>query len=195
MKEESIEEGVIERLKSGDRQTLEDVYRLFYDPVFQAAFFVIKDFGLAEDVVHEVFLKVYNKIEQVKEPAKLGNWLCQIAVNEARSMLRQRSKWVPLSGYDRHGDDQSLSPERSLLTQEDRDIMKGIMAQLKPGHRQAVYLKYFEDMSLAEIGTALEIPISTVKTRLFHARQKIRKLLKPERHPERHIINNDKIRG
>ena len=195
MKEEGIEEEVIERLKSRDRQALEDVYRFFYNPVFQAAFFVIKDSGLAEDVVHEVFLKVYNKIEQVKEPAKLGNWLCQIAVNEARGMLRQRSKCVPLSGHDEQDNDQSLSPERSLLTQEDREAMERIMAQLKPGHRQAVYLKYFEDMSLAEIGATLEIPISTVKTRLFHARQKIRKLLKPERHPEHHIINNDRIRG
>lgn len=185
----------MERLKDGDRQALEDVYRLFYDSVFQAAFFVIKDSGLAEDVVHDVFLKVYNKIEQVRDPAKLEYWLRRIAINEARGMLRQRSKWVPLSGHERHDDDQSLSPEHSLLTQEDRAIMEAIMAHLKPAHRQAVYLKYFEDLSLAEIGAALKISVSTVKTRLFHARQKIRKLLKPKRHPERHIIDNGKTRG
>jgi len=190
-----LNEEVIEQLKSGDRQALQDVYRLFYNRVFQAAFFVIRDFGLAEDIVHEVFLKIQDKVKQAKEPAKLGNWLCRIAINEARNMLRQRSRYILLSGYGEYDDDRSFSPEHSLLAKENRETMKRVIAQLKPQYRQVVYLKYFEDMHLAEIGAVLGIPISTVKTRLFYARQQIKKILKPKRDSEHHIKNSDKTRG
>jgi RNA polymerase sigma-70 factor (ECF subfamily) len=65
---------------------------MFYKPLFQAAFFIVNDVGLAEDVVHEVFLKLHHKIDQLQDPSKLGVWLRRMAVNKAWDMVRSRAK-------------------------------------------------------------------------------------------------------
>lgn len=85
-------ETIIAKIKSGDVQALRFVYELFYRPVYQAAFYITKDTGLAEDAVHEVFLKIKYKIEQLNDPSKLEAWLCRMAVNTARDIIRHRSK-------------------------------------------------------------------------------------------------------
>jgi len=183
-------ETIVLKLKNGDTQALRFVYELFYKPTFQAALFITNDIGLAEDAVHEVFLKVQNKIEQLQDPSKLETWLCRMASNTARDIIRHRSKSALFpEARDIYLDNQLISPETVLLDKEKKQIIQHLIRNLQPEYKSIIYLKYYADMSVNEISTTLEIPVGTVKSRLIRAREGIKKLLNPEDHLNRHKIN------
>ncbi len=174
-------ETIVAKIKSGDVQALKIVYELFYRPVFQAAYFITQDTGLAEDTVHDVFLKLKYKIEQLKDPSKLEAWLCRMAANNARDIIRRRSKNIlclEIRGV--HSDSQLSSPETLFLLEADKEMIKQKINSLQPEFRQILYLKYYKEMSYEEICTALGLPMGTVKSRLFHAKQKFKKVLESE---------------
>ncbi len=171
-------ETLVSKIKNGDMQTLRIVYELFYKPVYQAAYYVIKDPSLAEDVVHESFLKMKYKIDQLQDSSKLEAWLCRIATNIARDLIRRRLRnTFYMETRNVYPNNQPLSPETSLLQEEDKIMIKQKIKCLNPSYRQILYLKYYREMSCEEISTALNLPVGTVKSRLFNARQKIRKLI------------------
>jgi len=170
-------ETIISKIKNGDIQALRYVYELFYNPVYQAAYYITNETGLAEDTVHEVFLKIKYKIEQLEDPSKLEAWLCRMAVNTARDIIRHRSRttlYMETRGV--YSENQLLSPEAILLKEEDKQMLKQKINCLQPEYRQILYLKYYREMTCDEIGQALGLPVGTVKSRLFHARRKIKKL-------------------
>lgn len=180
-------ETIVSKIKSGDVQALRFVYELFYRPVYQAAYYITNDTGLAEDAVHEVFLKIKHKIEQLEDPSKLEAWLCRMAVNTARDIIRHCSRnTLYMETRSIYSDKQLLSPETILLVEEDKQVVKQKINYLQPEFRQILYLKYYREMSCAEISKALGLPVGTVKSRLFHARQKIRELIEPEDNPLHH---------
>lgn len=174
-------ESIILKLKNGDTQALKYIYELYYKQVFRAAFFITNDISLAEDAVHEVFLKLPNKIKQLEDPSKLEAWLCRIATNLARDIIRQRLGAILFAEVkDINSDNQSNSPEAILLIHEVKQIIKHHINNLQPEHKRVIYLKYYEDLSINEISTILGIPVNTVKSRLIRAREELKKLLDPE---------------
>lgn len=181
-------ETLVSKIKSGDSQALRFVYELFYKSVYQAAYYITNDTGLAEDSVHEVFIKLQYKINQLEDPSKLEAWLCRMAVNTARDIIRQRSRstlFAEARGI--YSESQLLSPDTILLNNEEKQAIKKHLEYLKLEHRQVIYLKYYQEMSCEEMSTTLDVPVGTVKSRLFHARQEIRKLLEPEGSFKQHI--------
>ena len=184
-------DNIVHKLKNGDVQALRLVYELFYKPAFRAAYFITNDTGLAEDAVHEVFLKLQNKIEQLEEPSKLESWLCRIASNTARDIVRQRSKSTLFAeARDVYSYNQLISPETLLLINEEKRSIKEYIGHLQTDQKQVVYLKYYEEMSINEICSFLEIPAGTVKSRLIRAREEIRKLLDIEGYTSRHKLKS-----
>ena len=182
-------ETIVSKIKSGDTQALRFVYELFYKPVYQAAYYITNDTGLAEDTVHEVFLKIQYKINQLEDPSKLEAWLCRMAANTARDIIRHRSRstlFAEARGI--YSDNQLFPPDTILLENEEKQAIKQQIDRLQLEHRQVIYLKYYREMSYEEISTALGIPVGTVKSRLFHARQEIKKLIEPKGSFKRHSI-------
>lgn len=181
---------IVERLKNGDIQALRLIYELFYKSAYKAAFFVCNDAGLAEDAVHETFLKLPNKIDQLKDPAKLQPWLCRIAANTARDTLRQLTRrTLTENPEDICPDDQLNSPEKLLLNSEEKHAIQQAISCLRIEYKQVIYLKYYENMSTKEISLTLGIPDGTVRSRLSRAREEIGKLLKRNRFHNRHKVN------
>jgi len=173
-------ETIVSKLIKGDVQTCRIVYELFYKPVYQAAYYIIHDPSLAEDIVHEVFLKMKYKIDQLQDRSKLEAWLCRMAMNTARDVIRGQARNTYYLETQVKQDNQQISPENSFLAKEVRNMIKQKIKCLNPGYREILYLKYYQDMSCEEISTVLTLPVGTVKSRLFHARQKIRKLIELE---------------
>lgn len=144
-------ETIVSKIKSGDVQVLRFVYELFYRRVFQAAYYITNDTGLAEDTVHEVFLKIKQKIEQLEDPSRLEAWLCRMAVNTARDIIRHRSRntfYMETRGI--YTDNQLLSPETILLIEEDKQVVKQKINCLQPEHRQILYLKYYRERKVKQ---------------------------------------------
>jgi RNA polymerase sigma-70 factor (ECF subfamily) len=175
------EETIVQKLKNGDMQILRLVYELFHRPVYQAAYFITNDPSLAEDAVHEVFLKLPSRIEQLKDPSKLEAWLCRMASNTARDIIRHRSRsgFFAETGSD-CPDDQTVSPETTLLANEDKTTIKQYLERLQPDYKIVIYFKYYQDLKIEEISKILDIPLGTVKSRLIRARAELRKIIDPE---------------
>ncbi len=172
---------IVKKLKSGDRRAFRLVYELFYKQVYQAAFFITNDAGLAEDVAHEAFLKLMDKIDQIKDPSKLEAWMCRIAANKAKDIIRHRSVTALFAEVrDIYLDNQLISPETVLLENEKKQIIQQQIGSLQPEHKHILYLKYYKDMSVHEISTEIGIPTGTVKSRLARAREEFKKIMDPE---------------
>jgi len=182
---------MVQKLKNGDMQILRLVYELFYKPVFQAAFFITNDTSLAEDAVHEVFLKLPSRIDQLEDPSKLEAWLCRMASNTARDIIRRRSRSTLFAqARNVYSDHQTVTPETVLLANEDKLTVKQFIERLQPEYKIAIYLKYYRDMPIEEISKILGIPLGTVKSRLIRARAELRKIMDPENRLNRHNISS-----
>ncbi len=189
-------ETLVQKLKNGDNEVLKLVYELFYKSTFQAALFITSDPNLAEDAVHETFLKLRDKIDQLEDPSKLGAWLCRIAANIARDLMSDRVKCTSLvEPLDKYQDKKLISPETVLLDKEVKQLVRQVIDRLRPGYRLIIYLKYYEDMSVNEISKTLGLPVGTVKSRLFHARRELRKLIEPKTGFNRHKLEIKRPEG
>ena len=173
-------ENIVSNIKSSDFQTCKLVYKLYYKPVYQVAYCIVNDSSLAEDIAHEVFLKMKHKIDQLQDPAKLKAWLCRIAINKAKDVIRKQAKVTSYQdSWERRADanDYQISPETFLLMQEDKNMIKEKINCLCPTYQKILHLKYYLEMSCEQISDSLDLPLGTVKSRLFHARKKIRELI------------------
>ncbi|WP_170291934.1 RNA polymerase sigma factor [Heliobacterium mobile] len=190
-------ESMIERFKAGDIEGLRLIYERCYKPVYQAAFFVTRDAGLAEDVTHDVFLKLGEKIDQLREPSKLEAWLCQMAANTARDLLRRRVRSVLCAEVRENATEMTGdSPESAALEEEERALIRRCVSDLPQEYRSVIYLKYYRDQTIEQISSALDIPSGSVKSRLSRAKQRIKKWLERDGQIKRHSvedINNETI--
>lgn len=158
------------REKDSLHHTLEDLFIRYYQTVYKAAFFIVKERGLAEDAAQETFVKAYHKLDQLRDRNKAEAWLTRIAMNTARDLLRRRKRIVVAMVRDLPDKEDPDSPERSLLAAEERRMVLAALQDLGGNYQDVVYLKYYRELTTKQISQFLEIPEGTVKTRLRKAR-------------------------
>ncbi|WP_349407666.1 RNA polymerase sigma factor [Pseudalkalibacillus sp. SCS-8] len=157
------------------------IYETFAERVYKVAIMITKDAYLAEDIVQETFIKAYKKIESILDLEKIGAWLSTIASRTAIDFIRKekRSGMTPVEDIlfterSRAVDNVEQTIEHLWLKQE---ITQEVL-QLKPELRNAFLLKYNEGMKEEEIASRLQLPLGTVKSRLYRARKQIKNELK-----------------
>lgn len=171
-------ESIVLKLKNGDVQALKILYELFYKSTFNAAFFITRDSGLAEDAIHDVFIKVHEKIDQLEDISKIESWLCRMSANRALDIIRNRSRSI-LTGETQiiSISEEHDSLENIIVNNEAREIIKHNINNLKHEYKIVVYYKYYIGLTIREISTILVVPEGTVKTWLIRARKEMKKKL------------------
>ena len=172
----------------GDSRAFEVLFKKYRESVARLVYSISKDTALVDDVVQEVFLLVYRHLAKFRGHAAFKTWVYRIAVNETLRQLGRNKRWQPLPEGDfeptlmasslvvfNSGD----SPERVLIDGEQEHLVRQALATLKPHHRTILALYYLEDLSVQEIAEILEIPDGSVKSRLYYARENLRKALDP----------------
>ncbi len=175
------EYALVERCQAGDRQAFEQLFHLYRDDVFRFSYLVVRDAGLAQDVVQEAFLKVFRSIGKFEFRSSFKSWLYRVAVNEAITILRRRKIKEDLDPTPEasraHGarvSRRDWQPEEAVLEDEERSLLRWAIGQLDPVHRSVVVLKYFHEFSDTEIAAVIGVPPGTVKSRLHRARELLR---------------------
>lgn len=180
------------RIVAGDSLAARLVVRRHNQRLFRAAWSVLKNRAEAEEAVQEAYLKSFASLDRFNGDSTLATWLTRIVVNEAISRLRaaQRRKrsleeqgLAVLQEYrDRLAATPSLSegPEDSLMRRQLSDLLQGAVARLPEAFRTVFVLHEIEGLSADEVSESLEIPVETVRTRLFRARRRLRDDLGPE---------------
>jgi RNA polymerase sigma-70 factor (ECF subfamily) len=175
----------ISRLKQGDLNGLETLVSRYQAQAVHAAYIIVYDRPLAEDVVQAAFVKVAERIQQFDDERPFGPWFFRIVVNDALKLARKRQRNVsleekldePTAQLARWFIDPGLQPEQWVEQQETRQIILQAIASLPPGQRAVIVMRYFLDMSMSDMSAKTGRPLSTIKWWLRDARKRLRDLI------------------
>ena len=163
-------DGRIEQAKRGDRDALGGLVREHYSQVFR---FCARRLGddLAQDAAQETFVTMQRSIKRYEGRSTFPTWLLGIAHNHCRNMARKRKMDpVPLATW-------LEAPDPTAQNPIDREALRRALAQLSEEHREVVLLHEVEGLRYAEIAEITGVPEGTVKSRLHHAFQHLRRHL------------------
>ncbi len=175
-------------LQAGEEQAYETLINRFSSPVYSVVYRLLSDPGEANDVMQDVFLKIFRNIGKFRSDCSLKTWIYRIAVNEAhnhrRWFSRHKRQEVGLDGededtqsYSEHLADPGRSPFDVTLSHEKKMQIEVALGQLKPIFKAAVVLRDIEDLSYEEIAGIMQVSLGTVKTRILRGRDQLRKIL------------------
>jgi RNA polymerase sigma-70 factor (ECF subfamily) len=167
--------------QKGDRDAYEVIVRRYAARAVGVARTILRDAALAEDVAQEAFVRAFRAIRRFKLSEPFYPWLYRILKNVCLTRLKRRRRIEasldaedapPVAGPP-------SDPAVKLGRTELRATIDAAMAQLSEAHREILHLAHFEELSYKEIAACLSIPIGTVMSRLWAARQALRKTLGP----------------
>lgn len=159
------------------------IFEMHYERVYQAAYFIIKDKYLAQDVAQETFLKAFQKMDTLQDGNKLGAWLATIATRTAIDFLRKikRRNDLPIDDVyidEGRSDDQTVSIEDKVEYKFlEKVVQKNIQILEPPEYREVIILKYEYELTDKEIAKAIGISVTAAKSRLHRARKKLKTVL------------------
>lgn len=184
-----------ERLRANEPAAYEELIQRYQGPVYNLVARLLNDPNEAADIVQEVFLKVFRKVEGFRGECSLKTWIYRIAVHEAynqrRWFRRHRQNETCLENDDEAAvnyvevvPDSGRSPFQVTLDHETRARIEAALAKVKPVFQVAVVLRDIEELSYEEISEVLEVNLGTVKSRILRGREALRKeLLAQESQP------------
>jgi len=164
--------------QSGNREALNELFKSVQDPLFRYIVSLVRDQHLAEDILQEVFIRIYRKLSYLREPEAFRAWAYQIASREAFRHLNRERRWT-----DQVRDEATLTAvpaneHDSEFSREMIETLPQLVGSLSPASRAVVVLFYLHEMSLVETAAVLEIPIGTVKSRLAYGLETLRRSFK-----------------
>ncbi len=179
----------VEASKRGDLEAFNQLVLKYQDRIVSMIFQILRDFGEAEDMAQEAFVKAFRSLESFRRDAKFSTWLYRIAINLAKSKLRWKKlrQWVSFSKYsDEEGefeidpvDEAPLSREQAISKEMLEAIDEGLK-KLDAEFREVIILRDMQELSYEEIANILSLNVGTVKSRLSRARKTLRELLKEQ---------------
>ncbi|HXJ82453.1 MAG TPA: sigma-70 family RNA polymerase sigma factor [Candidatus Methylomirabilis sp.] len=184
---------LIDRVRAHDTAALEALMARHSARVYRVAFGITRNHPEAEEVVQDVFLTLFRKVDMFEGRAALGTWLYRVAANAA--LIKRRGKRFELetsledclptfrSDGHREGDramliaDWSGTPESELLSGEAREILDQALERLPEHYRVLLVFRDVEELSNEEVAKILGESVSSIKSRLHRARMALREVL------------------
>lgn len=168
-----VEVSLIEQVKTGDLTAFEKLVQSTQQRGLNIAYGILNDPLDAEEVLQEAYLQVYHNIIKLKVPEAFRNWFAKIITHLAfrRSREKGRFKTVPLDYVSQVEDTFIDEPETIVLKKEQQDQLIIALKTLPDEYKAALILREWEDYSYKEISEILDIPLGTVKSRIFSARK------------------------
>lgn len=171
-----VEPELIRAAQAGDRDALVNLLRQIETHVYRTAFYFLGNEHDAMDASQEAMLRIYTKINSYEEKAKFTTWVQRIVTNICIDKYRRAKPVVSIEAHDLTFSSGNLTEEKVLASDTARQVRAAI-GQLSDQHRAVVVLRYLQDFSYKEIAEALNLPLNTVKSYLFRARQQLQTLL------------------
>jgi RNA polymerase sigma-70 factor (ECF subfamily) len=174
----------ISRIKQGDLNGLETLIKQHQVSAVHAAYLIVYDRALAEDVVQSAFVRVVERIYQFDEGHPFAPWFFRIVVNDALKAAKKQKRHVPLEEFDEPTTQLAewlthpeMKPETLIEQKEMREYILKAIQSLPPEQRAVVVMRYFLDMSEAAMSEKMDRPLSTIKWWLRDARKRLYDLM------------------
>lgn len=168
---------VVARVKEKDTDAFVELYNNMYQKVYFLALSIVKDQYLAQDVVQETFINVYNSIHTLNNNMTFIAWLDRITYNCALKMIAKNGE-MPMDNdlvENVYSTADREEPLEMVITKEKAQSMMDMILELSPEYRTTLLLKYYEGMKLEEIASCMECSVGTVKSRLSRGKNALRK--------------------
>lgn len=159
---------------------IENLIDKYGDDVLRVCYIYTKDYGAAQDLFQEVFIKVFKKIDSFRGDSSEKTWIIQIAINTCKDYLK--SAWIKriVSFDDNEEREDYIATEKSVIDNiEKQEIMKAIL-KLSSKLREVILLYYYLGYSSGEIAKITGISESAVRSRLMRAREYLKEFLEKE---------------
>ncbi|MHB9058893.1 MAG: RNA polymerase sigma factor [Bacillota bacterium] len=179
-------DNIILRARSGDLSAFDQLFLTFRDDVYRLAYSVTRRPEDAEDITQNTFVRLFSAIQRFRQGEPFRPWLLGVTIREARGYLRRVQRWrrkferaVALVRHSEMGYLSAPAPAVAipLPDLETTQIVHEAVATLNPEQRTVVTLRYYFDLSLAEMSNVLGVPLGTVKSRLHYAQRRLREEL------------------
>ena len=167
----------------GREDGFEELVRRYQRPITAYVYRMLNDYESSLDVTQEVFIKVYNSLEKYSSDYKFSTWLYRIAHNAAIDHMRRNS--ANLQSLETENDEGAyqmqiesplLTPEQERERSEWRSEIEAVVKCLPSVYRELILLRHAQDLSYDEIAEVTNLPLGTVKNRLFRAREMMREI-------------------
>jgi len=177
-------------IDSNDQRAYAQLLNNYHESLYMLMFKMVNNPYDAEDLTIEAFGKAFRNLRQYTTNYAFSTWLFKIASNNCVDFLRK--KRLDLYEIDKDFDkkeenfpsfelnDDKPNPEEKLFAKEKAKMVRQYVNMLKPHYRELIELRYFEELSYEEIAERLQIPIGTVKGKLFRAKDLLQAAMKEE---------------
>lgn len=180
------DEELIELIINGKTELFSELINRYQNKVYSTAYSYTRDYEEAKDLTQEIFIKIYNNLAGFQNKSQFSTYLYRVAVNRCIDWTRKkRPKTISIlfcqddenvDIYDFIADYES-NPEEILLRRENSDLIREEVNKLPEIYSTVMIMYYFQDFSPQEISDILKVPRKTIDTRLFRARNLIKKKL------------------
>lgn len=184
---EKSDKALMLQLQAGDLSSFDILVKRWEKPLLNYCYRMVNGMALAEDLRQEVFLRIYRSAKTYRPTAQFSTWMYRIATNLCLDTLakqqRKKERSIDSSleseyeGFDERLIDPSDTPDAVVLKKEIKDRVRSALARLPENQRVVVTLRHYNDMKFHEIAEILECPISTVKSRMAAALERLNKML------------------
>ena len=173
---------LIQRVLDGDDTAFSALVKKYQKSVHALAWRKIGDFHIAEDITQDTFLKAYQRLSTLNKPQRFASWLYVIAANYCKMWMRKKRlstqsledinsmelERATYSGY-------VIAENEQTTTEAQREVVKKLLAKLQESERTVITLHYLGGMTYKEISEFLGVSVGTIKTRVYRARQRLKK--------------------
>jgi RNA polymerase sigma-70 factor (ECF subfamily) len=177
------DETLVARVLKGENAAFGILIKRYEKQIYSFAYNLTNNKDDAQDFAQEAFIKIYNNLHKYDKSRSFFPWMYKVSTNVCYSKLKQsrpKVNEVPLEKVIEFSPlipDRATNPEEYSQTRELQRLVKQAITELPEKYRVPLVLKYLEDMSYKDISDTMDIPISTIETRLYRGRALLQKRL------------------
>jgi RNA polymerase sigma factor (sigma-70 family) len=182
---------LVQQAQGGDQKAFAELLGHYRDSIYFMLLKMVKNQNDAEDLTIEAFGKAFKNIKFYAPNFAFSTWLFKIATNNAIDFIRSNKVMRKNISIDINSDDSETSlpinlisnspdPEERLISKQKEKLLRTIVKKLHPDYRQIIVMRYFDELSYQEIAKKLNLPLGTVKARLFRSRELLSSTMKDQ---------------
>jgi RNA polymerase sigma-70 factor (ECF subfamily) len=179
-------QSLLQEAQSGDAEAFGELCEVYETPLLRQAMTLCGNVTLSEDLAQDTLVEAWRCLRRYNGRCQFFTWLCAILLNRYRNTLRasRRLQLAAPVGHEQDGSPENLEnlpdrgcqPDESAQLHEQAAALRTCIQALPPKHQQVIYLRFYVDDSLDGIAAALGCPPGTVKSRLYQALEKLRRM-------------------
>jgi RNA polymerase sigma-70 factor, ECF subfamily len=174
------ERELVERCRLGDEGAFQQLVDRYKELVFALIARTVQDRSRAEDLAQDVFLRIHRGLPYFRGEARLSTWIYRIVVNVCAQPLASVAQAVSLQDDRVPAAAMSAVTDRRFGDLELRDRLEKAIARLPANYRLLIAAHYLDGVRYEDLADALNLPLGTVKTQLYRAKQQLRRVLETE---------------